>query len=97
MPLFSQYRKQLKSQVADINNSGQKERSAGACTAARFLKEFVNIDKWAHFDIAGVLQAQDETSYLGSGMSGEKMQIVCMYNCNCILMSIPSYMYPFGN
>ena len=71
MPLFSQYREQLKSHVADLSNTGQKDRSAGACTAASFLQEFVEIDKWAHLDIAGVMQNQGEVSYLGNGMSGK--------------------------
>ena len=72
MPLFYQYKEQLKSQVADICHTAQKERSAGACTAASFLKEFINVDKWAHLDIAGVMQAQGEISYLGNGMSGKE-------------------------
>ena len=76
MPLFSQYREQLKSEVADINNVGQKDRSASSCTAACFLKEFINVNKWAHLDIAGVMKAQNETSYLGNGMSGKKIQIL---------------------
>ena len=70
MPLFRQYREQINSPVADISNAGKKDRSAGACTAASFLKEFVKVDKWAHFDIAGVMETQGEISYLGNGMSG---------------------------
>lgn len=72
MPLFCQYKEQLTSQVADISHTGQRERSAGPCTAASFLKEFINVDKWAHFDIAGVMQAQGEITYLGHGMSGKE-------------------------
>ena len=95
MPLFHQYRKQLKSPVADISNIGQKDRSAGACTAASFLKEFVNTDKckWAHMDIAGVMETQGEISYLGGGMSGKKIIFIkCMlnYTTNCTY-----YIYPF--
>lgn len=39
MPLHKIYRKQLKSHVADLSNVGG--RSAGSCTAAMFLREFV--------------------------------------------------------
>ena len=45
-------------------------RSAGACTAAAFLKEFVTHPKWAHLDIAGVMTNKDEVSYLCKGMTG---------------------------
>ena len=45
-------------------------RSAGACTAAAFLKEFVTHPKWAHLDIAGVMTNKDEVPYLRKGMTG---------------------------
>lgn len=50
LPLFEGYREYLKSDVADINNSGSSG-FAGASTAALFLDRFVpkGMD-WAHFD-----------------------------------------------
>lgn len=52
MPLFEEYKEQLKSHVADIKNVGG--RAAGSITAALFLQEFVGEDiPWAHLDIAG--------------------------------------------
>jgi len=46
-------------------------RSAGACTAAAFLKEFVEAKHWAHFDIAGVMDnSANAIPYLNKGMSG---------------------------
>ena len=50
LPLFDGYREYLKSDVADINNSGSSG-FAGASTAALFLDKFVpkGMD-WAHFD-----------------------------------------------
>nr|XP_004656136.2 cytosol aminopeptidase [Jaculus jaculus] len=70
MPLFEHYTRQvLDCQLADVNNLG-KYRSAGACTAAAFLKEFVTHSKWAHLDIAGVMTNKDEVPYLRKGMSG---------------------------
>ncbi|CAH3148025.1 unnamed protein product [Porites evermanni] len=48
-------------------------RSAGACTAAAFLKEFVDVKHWAHFDIAGVMDnSANAVPYLNKGMSGTK-------------------------
>ncbi|KAK2098351.1 hypothetical protein P7K49_023802 [Saguinus oedipus] len=64
MPLFEHYTRQVVDcQLADVNNIG-KYRSAGACTAAAFLKEFVTHPKWAHLDIAGMMTNKDEVPYL---------------------------------
>lgn len=51
LPLFEEYKDQLKSDIADIKNIGG--RPAGSITAALFLQEFVGDTPWAHFDIAG--------------------------------------------
>ena len=51
LPLYNEYAMQIKSDVADIENSGG--RPAGTITAAMFLKEFTGKTKWAHIDIAG--------------------------------------------
>ncbi len=51
MPMWDDYNKQLKSNSADISNMGG--RSAGAITAACFLKHFAKKYTWAHLDIAG--------------------------------------------
>ncbi|XP_001623805.2 cytosol aminopeptidase [Nematostella vectensis] len=69
LPLYKHYSKQIESEVADLRNTG-KTRSAGSCTAAVFLKEFVECDTWAHMDIAGVMHHTDALPYLGKGMSG---------------------------
>jgi leucyl aminopeptidase len=52
MPLWDDYDKQIKSEVADVKNTGG--RGAGAITAAKFLEKFIGDHKaWAHLDIAG--------------------------------------------
>jgi leucyl aminopeptidase len=51
MPLWEDYRKQLKSNFADLANIGGPE--AGSVTAACFLAEFTGDCAWAHLDIAG--------------------------------------------
>jgi leucyl aminopeptidase len=51
LPIFEEYKKQLKSDVADLKNTGG--RSAGSITAAIFLQQFVDKTPWAHFDVAG--------------------------------------------
>ena len=51
LPLWNEYSEQIKSEVADIKNTGG--RPGGAITAAAFLKEFVGDTPWIHLDIAG--------------------------------------------
>lgn len=51
LPLDPAYDRQLKSDVADIKNTGG--RSASSVTAARFLSNFVGTWPWAHIDMAG--------------------------------------------
>lgn len=52
MPLFEDYKKDLKSDIADLKNCSNG-RTAGAITGALFLEEFVDNIPWAHIDIAG--------------------------------------------
>jgi leucyl aminopeptidase len=68
MPLFDDYRDQLKSEVADIINSGG--RPGGAITAAIFLKEFVGDLPWVHMDIAGTAWAEESKPYMPKGPTG---------------------------
>jgi leucyl aminopeptidase len=68
MPLFDEYRDQIKSDIADIMNTGG--RPAGSITAAMFLKEFVDGVPWAHLDIAGTAWADEPKPYLPKGPSG---------------------------
>ncbi len=51
LPLFDEYKTQIKSDVADLENIGG--RPAGSITAGIFLKEFVGDIPWVHLDIAG--------------------------------------------
>ncbi len=51
LPLWENYRQDIDSAVADIQNVGK--RWGGAITAAWFLAEFVDGTPWVHLDIAG--------------------------------------------
>ena len=68
LPLERSYRKQLNSPVADIKNLGGA--NAGAITAALFLEEFVAGNPWAHIDIAGTAQNDEDTSWRPPGCTG---------------------------
>jgi len=68
MPLFDDYREQIKSEIADMMNTGG--RAAGSITAAMFLKEFADGLPWAHLDIAGTAWAEESKPYQPKGPSG---------------------------
>jgi leucyl aminopeptidase len=68
LPLYDEYREQIKSEIADMINSGG--RPAGACTAAIFLKEFASATPWAHLDIAGTAWAEDAKPWQPKGATG---------------------------
>jgi leucyl aminopeptidase len=52
MPLFEEYKDYLKSDIADLKNSGSRGE-AGSSSAGMFLREFVEKKPWAHMDICG--------------------------------------------
>jgi leucyl aminopeptidase len=68
MPLFDEYKDQLKSEIADMLNS--PGRPAGSITAAMFLKEFAGDSPWAHLDIAGTAWAEDSKPWQPKGATG---------------------------
>ncbi len=74
LPLAPEYRKQLKSEVADIKNAA--DRSGGTITAACYLQEFVGSTPWAHLDIAGTAWNFTEKSYVPKGASGTSVRTV---------------------
>jgi len=62
LPLWDEYAAQIKSDFADMKNTGG--RPAGTITAAAFLQKFADQYTWAHLDIAGV-------AWEGSGRAGQ--------------------------
>jgi leucyl aminopeptidase len=68
MPVFDEYRDQLKSEIADMSNTGG--RPAGSITAALFLKEFTGGLPWVHMDIAGTAWAEDARPFMPKGATG---------------------------
>ncbi len=69
LPEEDEYREQIKSQIADIMNTGGS-RWAGATTAAMFLKEFVGETPWIHLDIAGVAWLEEQKPWMAKGPTG---------------------------
>ncbi len=68
LPLDEDYRKAIRSEIADIKNVGN--RWGGAITAAKFLQEFVEDRPWVHLDIAGVDLDHDGRPFAAKGATG---------------------------
>jgi len=68
LPLPARLAEQLKSEVADFKNTG--ERWGGALTAGLFLQEFVRGVPWVHVDIAGPSSASKEHGHVAKGGTG---------------------------
>jgi len=68
MPLYEEYAEQLRSEIADMLNTGG--RPAGACTAAMFLKEFAGGLPWVHLDVAGTAWSDEPKPWMPKGASG---------------------------
>jgi leucyl aminopeptidase len=65
MPLWDEYRELIKSDIADVKNSGG--RPAGSITAGWFLREFVDGFPWAHLDIAGTAYTERDAPDMAKG------------------------------
>jgi leucyl aminopeptidase len=65
LPLWDDYRELLKSDVADVKNSGG--RAAGTIAGAWFLREFVDSFPWVHLDIAGTAYLEGESAAHAKG------------------------------
>ncbi|OQY17361.1 MAG: leucyl aminopeptidase [Desulfobacteraceae bacterium 4572_35.1] len=77
LPLFAEYAKQLKSEVADMKNIGG--RPAGTITAAAFLQKFVAEIPWAHLDIAGTAWAEKGKPGQPCGATGVGVRLLVDY------------------
>jgi len=68
LPLDEDYKECIKSNIADIMNTGG--RWGGAINAAMFLKEFAENTPWIHLDIAGTAWMEDTKPWIAKGPSG---------------------------
>lgn len=80
MPLLKHYTSQMTDHDGyDLNNLG-KGKGGGSCTAAAFLREFVDKDMpWTHLDIAAVMCDTSDQKYVGSAMSGRPVRTLIEY------------------
>ncbi|MBU5592117.1 leucyl aminopeptidase [Clostridium sp. MSJ-4] len=88
LPAFDEYKKLIKSDIADLKNIGG--RNAGTITAGLFIGEFVQNKPWLHLDIAGTAWSESEKEYLSKGGTGAGVRILyylakeksCKESCN---------------
>jgi len=74
LPMFDEYEKLIKSDVADVKNVGG--RWAGPITAAWFLRKFIGNYKWVHLDIAGTAILEENLDYMPKGGSGVGVRLL---------------------
>ncbi len=79
LPMFDEYKDLIKSDVADMKNSGG--RQAGSITAAFLLSEFVDGAAWVHLDIAGTSTAASTKGYQVKGASGVPVRTLAQLAC----------------
>ncbi|HEU4390168.1 MAG TPA: leucyl aminopeptidase [Blastocatellia bacterium] len=68
LPIDREYGELIRSEIADVKNTGN--RTAGAITAAMFLKTFAGNVPWAHLDIAGTAWLERERADMAKGATG---------------------------
>jgi len=85
LPLYDEYKKALKSTIADLINANSQGK-AGAQNGALFIQEFVGKQKdsdkvipWAHIDIAGPCWFDQDMDYSGKGASGMPVRTIMHY------------------
>jgi leucyl aminopeptidase len=77
LPLPDRLKEQLKSEIADMKNTG--DRYGGALTAGLFLKEFAGETPWLHVDLAGPASADKEWGHQAKGGTGFAVATILEY------------------
>lgn len=78
LPFWDEYRENMKSEVADVRNSG-KGYDAGAIEGAVFLNHFVEKTPWVHLDIAGTAWFSEAKYYYNFGATGVGVRLLLRY------------------
>ncbi len=69
MPMDDEYQEMIKSNIADIRNTGSG-KGGGAITGAWFIKEFAEDTPWIHLDIAATCWVDEGKPWLAKGPTG---------------------------
>ncbi len=74
LPLWDEYNDSIKSDIADMKNSGG--RAGGTITAAAMLAKFTSKYTWAHLDIAGTAWEEKGRPYAPKGATGVGVRLL---------------------
>ncbi|MCY3766665.1 MAG: leucyl aminopeptidase [Gemmatimonadetes bacterium] len=74
LPILDGHREQMKSDIADLKNTGGG--GGGAITGAAFIEAFVQDFPWAHLDIAGTAWAQKDLPHIPRGGTGVGVRLL---------------------
>lgn len=77
LPLWEDYYEQIKSDIADVKNTGG--RPAGTIIGGAFLSKFVGDSPWAHLDIAGPAWIEKDKGYLTKGATGAGVRLIVQF------------------
>jgi leucyl aminopeptidase len=75
LPLSEEYRDEIKSEVADLRNTGRLPRSGGAIIGAAFVEAGIEPEtEWAHLDIAGSAWLEEDRPFSPKGAQGSAVR-----------------------
>jgi leucyl aminopeptidase len=77
MPIYDEYLEAIKSQVADVKNSGG--RYGGVGTSAKFLEHFTEGYPWAHIDMASMSLSEEERPTQPRGATGYAVRLLTAF------------------
>jgi leucyl aminopeptidase len=79
LPLYEEFEKATKSDIADLKNITSRGVGAGTITGAAFLKPFTGDFPWVHLDIAGTAWTSNEKPYVPKGGSAYGVRLLIDY------------------
>lgn len=80
LPIYPELKDSVKSQIADIRNTGFPKGAGGTITAAEFLRQFTEGTPWAHLDIAGTAFVDGkQRMYFGHGATGASVRLLTYF------------------
>jgi len=79
LPLYEEFEKATKSDIADLKNIASPGVGAGTITGAAFLKPFTGDFPWVHLDIAGTAWTSNEKPYVPKGGSAYGVRLLIDY------------------
>jgi leucyl aminopeptidase len=75
MPMYDEYKDEIKSEMAEVKNSAG--RTAGVAASAKFIEHFTEGYPWAHLDIAAMVWSQSDGNPLSpKGATGYGVRLL---------------------